>query len=59
MSMMHSGACLCGAIKVDISIDPIAVLSCFCEHCNKGAGAPNQVVRNAPAEALSPMTQGD
>lgn len=44
MAARYSGSCLCGGIRITIASEPTAVLSCFCEHCSKGAGGTNQVV---------------
>jgi hypothetical protein len=45
----YNGSCLCGGVKFTISADPVILLSCFCEHCSKGAGGPNQLVSRSAA----------
>ncbi|OIW31447.1 hypothetical protein CONLIGDRAFT_318586 [Coniochaeta ligniaria NRRL 30616] len=40
----YTGKCLCGAINFTIASEPLAVLSCFCQHCSKGAGSTNQLI---------------
>ncbi|KAK3307762.1 Mss4-like protein [Chaetomium strumarium] len=44
MAAPYSGSCLCGGIRFTIASEPAAVLSCFCEHCSKGAGGTNQII---------------
>ncbi|CEI62170.1 unnamed protein product [Fusarium venenatum] len=44
MQASYSGECLCGAVQFAISSEPIAVLSCFCKHCSKGAGGFQQLI---------------
>lgn len=44
MSAPYTGSCLCGSVRLNITSEPVAVLSCFCEHCTKGAGGTHQLV---------------
>jgi hypothetical protein len=44
MPTPYTGQCLCGAVKFTIASEPATVISCFCNHCQKGAGGPNQVI---------------
>ncbi|KAK4235177.1 Mss4-like protein [Achaetomium macrosporum] len=44
MAAPYSGRCLCGGIRFTIASEPSAILSCFCEHCSKGAGSTNQII---------------
>ncbi|RSL63234.1 hypothetical protein CEP54_005323 [Fusarium duplospermum] len=44
MPAPYSGRCLCAAVKFSISSEPVTVLSCFCEHCSKGAGGAHQLI---------------
>ncbi|KAK4118548.1 hypothetical protein N657DRAFT_628326 [Parathielavia appendiculata] len=44
MPAPYFGSCLCGGIQLTVASEPTAVLSCFCEHCSKGAGGTNQIV---------------
>lgn len=44
MSDTYTGSCLCGGVSIQINSGPIAVFSCFCQHCSKGAGSTNQLV---------------
>jgi hypothetical protein len=45
MPTPYSGRCLCGSVQFVITSEPAAVMSCYCEHCSKGAGGTNQIVR--------------
>ena len=38
------GACLCGGVTFELSGPPEAVLKCYCDHCQKNAGGPFQIV---------------
>ncbi|KAH6892572.1 Mss4-like protein [Thelonectria olida] len=44
MAAPYSGSCLCGSVRFTIVSDPVTVLSCFCNHCSKGAGGANQIL---------------
>ncbi|KAH7349246.1 Mss4-like protein [Plectosphaerella cucumerina] len=44
MPAPYTGSCLCGAVRLAISGEPAAVLSCFCQHCTKGAGGSHQLI---------------
>ncbi|KAF7552838.1 hypothetical protein G7Z17_g4014 [Cylindrodendrum hubeiense] len=44
MPVPYTGECLCGAVTFVVSSEPLAVFSCFCEHCSKGAGGTHQVI---------------
>ena len=38
--MTHSGGCHCGAIRYEVSGDPMGVSLCHCADCRNSAGAP-------------------
>ena len=38
--MTHTGGCHCGAIRFEVSGDPMGVSLCHCADCRKSAGAP-------------------
>ncbi|KAH6962100.1 Mss4-like protein [Ilyonectria sp. MPI-CAGE-AT-0026] len=44
MPAPYTGKCLCGAVTFSIASEPVAVFSCFCEHCSKGAGGTHQII---------------
>ncbi|EYB21995.1 hypothetical protein FG05_30640 [Fusarium graminearum] len=52
MHASYSGECLCGAVKFIIFSEPIAVLSCFCQHCSKGAGGLQQLIGKFSTETV-------
>ena len=35
----HTGGCLCGAIRYEISGDPVRAANCHCDECRKATGA--------------------
>jgi hypothetical protein len=37
---IHSGGCLCGAIRYEISAPTLGTSYCHCEDCRKASGAP-------------------
>lgn len=41
---MHRGSCLCKGITFEVIGDPETCIQCYCEHCQKNAGGPYQVV---------------
>ncbi|KAF4984052.1 hypothetical protein FZEAL_665 [Fusarium zealandicum] len=44
MPAPYTGQCLCAAVKFQVLTEPITALSCFCEHCSKGAGGTYQLI---------------
>lgn len=38
--MAHFGSCFCGAVKVEVSGEPIAMGYCHCSSCRSWSGAP-------------------
>ena len=36
----HQGGCLCGALRFEVSADPLWVAYCHCRSCRLAAGAP-------------------
>ncbi|KAM5371746.1 hypothetical protein ACJZ2D_007811 [Fusarium nematophilum] len=68
MPAPYTGQCLCAAVKFEISSEPVTVLSCFCDHCSKGAGGTNQLIGKfatkdvqvtAPSSAIGTFTLTD
>ena len=35
----HQGGCLCGALRYEVSTDPLWVTACFCKFCQRATGA--------------------
>ncbi|KAF5024462.1 hypothetical protein F66182_3402 [Fusarium sp. NRRL 66182] len=56
MPAPYSGRCLCAAVKLTISTEPVTVLSCFCEHCSKGAGGTHQLIGKFAAKDVQVTT---
>jgi hypothetical protein len=38
--MSHIGACFCGAVKIEVTGDPVAMGYCHCNSCRSWAAAP-------------------
>src|SRR3954447_9167974 len=38
--MSHTGACFCGAVKIAVTGDPVAMGYCHCSSCRSWAAAP-------------------
>jgi hypothetical protein len=38
--MSHNGACFCGAVKIEVTGDPVAMGYCHCSSCRSWAAAP-------------------
>ncbi|MFT4563623.1 MAG: hypothetical protein ACI9BW_003379 [Gammaproteobacteria bacterium] len=62
MSNVYQGACLCGAVKIEVTGDPESMGYCHCESCRKWSGDPvhaytiwqrDSVVVSAGAEFLA------
>ena len=46
------GSCLCGAIIFKATGKPEVCIQCFCNHCQKNAGGPFQIVSRAKCSRL-------
>ncbi|QKX58763.1 uncharacterized protein TRUGW13939_05890 [Talaromyces rugulosus] len=53
------GACLCGGITFEVSGSPEAVLQCYCNHCQKNAGGPFQIVAKYDKDLVNIKTGTD
>jgi hypothetical protein len=53
MGVHHQGSCLCGAVTVEVSAEPIAVAICHCRNCQKQTGSAFSTVILAPAAAVT------
>ena len=40
MSTPFTGGCACGAIRYQCSQEPVAMLNCHCQDCQRSSGAP-------------------
>jgi hypothetical protein len=52
MKLPMTGGCLCGAVRYEISAEPIACINCHCRTCQKAAGAPYLALVFIPTTAL-------
>ncbi|MCC7462687.1 MAG: GFA family protein [Gammaproteobacteria bacterium] len=50
--MHHTGRCLCGAIRYEVSGNPNWVAICHCRDCQRSAGAPMVVWAMFPGTAV-------
>ena len=41
--MSHAGGCLCGALRYEVTADPLVVTVCFCKFCQRATGAQGMV----------------
>lgn len=46
------GGCLCGAVRYEVSSDPVVTAHCHCEHCRRSAGAGHVTIAAFPADAV-------
>ncbi len=53
----HQGGCLCGALRYEVSTDPLWVTACFCTFCQRATGAQGLVEPIFDTTAFR-MTQG-
>jgi len=51
--MIRTGRCLCGAVRYELSGDPIAVVVCHCDHCQRQSGGPFSLNMIATESQLS------
>src|SRR5258705_3501797 len=47
---VHTGECLCGAVRYSVSGDPIHVARCHCADCRKESGSAFSVYAQWPVE---------
>ena len=52
MAQKISGGCACGAIRYEVSADPVAMLNCHCRDCQRGTGSAYAAVMVVPAAAV-------
>ncbi len=53
MSEVHTGGCLCGAIRYKAVGEPIAKLACHCSDCQKQNGTSFSITAVYPSDAVS------
>src|SRR2546423_12011558 len=52
-----TGGCICGAIRYEVSADPIVMFNCHCRDCQKTTGSAFTPVLYVPAKAFK-ITKG-
>jgi hypothetical protein len=52
MATALSGGCACGAIRYEITAEPIMALNCHCRDCQRASGGPFASVLGVPKDAL-------
>jgi hypothetical protein len=57
MPAPYSGSCQCGAMKFEITAEPLTVYVCHCNACKKQSGSAFGMALIAPADAVK-MTEG-
>src|SRR5947208_16511920 len=57
MPTTFTGGCACGAIRYEVSADPIVMFNCHCRDCQKTSGGPYTPVFYVPAKAFK-ITNG-
>ena len=57
MPAPYQGSCQCGAMKFEISAEPLTVYVCHCHACKKQSGTSYGMAMVVPSDALK-MTEG-
>jgi hypothetical protein len=57
MPKSFTGGCECGAIRYEVSAEPIAMFNCHCRDCQRASGGPYTGVVYMPAKAVK-ITKG-
>jgi hypothetical protein len=57
MSNSHDGSCFCGAVRLTVSGDPVAMGYCHCESCRSWSAGPVNAFSLWPPAAVK-VTQG-
>jgi hypothetical protein len=57
MPKSFTGGCECGAIRYEVSAEPIAMFNCHCRDCQRASGGPYAGVVYMPAKAVK-ITKG-
>lgn len=47
-----TGGCLCGAVRYEVSTEPLMRVICYCRDCQRASGAPHFAAFLVPVEAL-------
>src|SRR5689334_8632904 len=57
MPTSFTGGCLCGAIRYEVSAEPIMMFNCHCRDCQRSTGGAFTPVVYVPAKAFK-ITKG-
>lgn len=52
MKCLLTGGCLCGAVRYEITADPVRMINCHCRTCQKASGAAYLALLFVPDEAF-------
>ncbi len=52
MSKLHTGRCLCGAVKLEVTGEPIWTAHCHCESCRRSTGSALATFVGLPHDAV-------
>ncbi len=55
--MTHTGQCLCGAVKLTITADPVGARTCMCRTCQKFSGGTGTTNAFFPVDSIA--TEGE
>jgi hypothetical protein len=51
-SRIHSGGCLCGAVRYEVEGPPLVVAHCHCKDCQRGSGTGYSTGAMFPADRM-------
>ena len=57
---IHSGGCLCGAVRYEVEGSPLVVAHCHCNDCQRGSGTGHSTGAMFPADRMrltGPVTE--
>ena len=58
MENISTGGCACGAVRYEISADPVMSANCYCRDCQRSTGGAMASVMVVPKSAFR-LTKGD
>ena len=58
MATLSSGGCMCGAVRYDISAQPMMSANCYCRDCQRSTGSAFAPVLIVPKAAFK-LTKGE
>lgn len=51
--MGHTGGCLCGAVRYEITAEPVMQAICHCKNCQRQAGSVLSVIVGLPRDGIT------